>query len=98
MTFVIVMGFHQIIVVMNDVKRHTYIHIQVGLHRCSKQGKIGPDVDPFYRNSNNNNKTLNNHIFIQTYFHVMKSTDLESYILLLSKIIKYVLVFVRKIT
>ena len=26
MTFVIVMGFHQIIVVMNDVKRHTYIH------------------------------------------------------------------------
>ena len=25
MTFVIVMGFHQIIVVMNDVKRHTYI-------------------------------------------------------------------------
>ena len=24
MTFVIVMGFHQIIVVMNDVKRHTY--------------------------------------------------------------------------
>ena len=26
MTFVIVMAFHQIIVVMNDVKRHTYIH------------------------------------------------------------------------
>ena len=26
MTFVIVMGFHQISVVMNDVKRHTYIH------------------------------------------------------------------------
>ena len=26
MTFVIVMDFHQIIVVMNDVKRHTYIH------------------------------------------------------------------------
>ena len=26
MTFMIVMGFHQIIVVMNDVKRHTYIH------------------------------------------------------------------------
>ena len=26
MTFVIVMGFHQIIVVMNEVKRHTYIH------------------------------------------------------------------------
>ena len=26
MTFVIVMGFHQIIVVMNDVKRHTYIY------------------------------------------------------------------------
>ena len=26
MTFVIVMGFHQIIVVMNDVKRHTYTH------------------------------------------------------------------------
>ena len=25
MTFMIVMGFHQIIVVMNDVKRHTYI-------------------------------------------------------------------------
>ena len=25
LTFVIVMGFHQIIVVMNDVKRHTYI-------------------------------------------------------------------------
>ena len=25
MTFVIVMGFHQIIVVMNDVKWHTYI-------------------------------------------------------------------------
>ena len=29
MTFVIVMGFHQIIVVMNDVKRHTYIHAMV---------------------------------------------------------------------
>ena len=29
MTFVIVMGFHQIIVVMNDVKRHTYIHTTV---------------------------------------------------------------------
>ena len=29
MTCVIVMGFHQIIVVMNDVKRHTYI--QTGL-------------------------------------------------------------------
>ena len=27
MTFVIVMGFHQIIVVMNDVKRHTYIQL-----------------------------------------------------------------------
>ena len=27
MTFVIVMGFHQIIVVMNDVKRHTYTYI-----------------------------------------------------------------------
>ena len=26
MTFMIVMGFHQIIVVMNDVKQHTYIH------------------------------------------------------------------------
>ena len=24
MTFVIVMGFHQIIVLMNDIKRHTY--------------------------------------------------------------------------
>ena len=29
MTFVIVMGFHQIIVVMNDVKRHTYIHTYI---------------------------------------------------------------------
>ena len=31
MTFVIVMGFHQIIVVMNDVKRHTYIHTYIWL-------------------------------------------------------------------
>ena len=31
MTFVIVMGFHQIIVVMNDVKRHTYIHTYIHL-------------------------------------------------------------------
>ena len=29
MTFVIVMGFHQIIVVMNDIKRHTYIHTYI---------------------------------------------------------------------
>ena len=29
MTFVIVMGFHQIIVVMNDVKRHRYIHTYI---------------------------------------------------------------------
>ena len=29
MTFVIVMGFHQIIVVMNDVKRHTYTHTYI---------------------------------------------------------------------
>ena len=29
MTFVIVMGFHQIIVLMNDVKRHTYIHTYI---------------------------------------------------------------------
>ena len=29
MTFVIVMDFHQIIVVMNDVKRHTYIHTYI---------------------------------------------------------------------
>ena len=29
MTFVIVIGFHQIIVVMNDVKRHTYIHTYI---------------------------------------------------------------------
>ena len=29
MTFVIVMDFHQIIVVMNDVKRHTYIHTNI---------------------------------------------------------------------
>ena len=29
MTFVIVMGFHQIIVVMNNVKRHTYIHTYI---------------------------------------------------------------------
>ena len=27
MTFVIVMGFHQIIVVMNDVKRHTFVDV-----------------------------------------------------------------------
>ena len=47
--------------------------------------KNGSDLNVNYRNSNNNNKTLNNHIFNQTYFHVMKSTDLESYILLLSK-------------
>ena len=26
MTFLTVMDFHQIIVVMNDVKQHTYIH------------------------------------------------------------------------
>ena len=31
MTFVIVMGFHQIIVVMNDVKQHTYIHTHTHL-------------------------------------------------------------------
>ena len=36
MTFVIVMGFHQIIVVMNDVKWHTLLHtymeyIRIGL-------------------------------------------------------------------
>ena len=31
MTFVIVMGLHQIIVVMNDVKRHTYIHTYIQL-------------------------------------------------------------------
>ena len=35
MTFVIVMGFHQIIVVMNDVKRHTYIHTYICI--CSKR-------------------------------------------------------------
>ena len=29
MTSVIVMGFHQIIVVMNNVKRHTYIHTYI---------------------------------------------------------------------
>ena len=38
MTFVIVMGFHQIIVVMNDVKRHTYIHT------CLPSQRVGPDI------------------------------------------------------
>ena len=36
MTFVIVMGFHQIIVVMNDVKRHTYN----GVTCCSFSGVV----------------------------------------------------------
>ena len=39
MTSVIVMGFHQIIVVMNDVKQHTYIHDWMELARgCLKAG------------------------------------------------------------
>ena len=38
MTFVIVMGFHQIIVVMNDVKRHTYIHTYI--HTCIRKNKF----------------------------------------------------------
>ena len=46
MTFVIVMGFHQIIVVMNDVKRHTYIHSGRLEHLTVEKGKLD-FLEPF---------------------------------------------------
>ena len=49
MTFVIVMGFHQIIVVMNDVKRHTYIHTYIQSQK-----------DKFYKLLRDVNTTIDN--------------------------------------
>ena len=44
MTFVIVMGFHQIIVVMNGVKRHTYIHTYIHTYMQYTDNELGLQV------------------------------------------------------
>ena len=81
MTFVIVMGFHQIIVVMNDVKRHTYKDVAVsfdsGVQRCVDVGigGVGIVLNSESDVVNNESDIVNNELIVNNNFVNIESDD-----------------------